>query len=535
MKKLKGLSRDAFNRLYHVHTVTGIVISFALYVIFFAGAFSLFYDEMAPWENPEYRMEFEKDFDFDHHVGELSTQYDIDFEKEVWLYLPTDVIPKFSVGFYEKVQDSTEKADWKEVNLNSQGEYVLKKESKTTVANTLYKLHYFGQIKTFGILLAGFVSLFFLFSVVTGVIVHWANLFTKFYAFIKEGKWKLIWTNAHTVFGLIGLPFQLIFAITGVALCLLPLAILPAALLIDEETLNEAAAKVEPWYYAELENTPSTQNNLPISKLRNITQAEYPNHTFGSATLQNYGQENAQIVFHAEDTEGMLGRGHIVRYMKDGRIHDDLSTLPYDKDYFKGVYEYLHVIHFGQFGGLGLKILYFVMSMITCFMIMAGVMLWRTARDIKKYTLKQRVFHHQVTKIYLAISLSLFPAVALLFAANKLVPMGMESRISYVNAIFFLGWLALTIVGVFWDKYSQQNRNYAIIGGILSLSVPILNGLVTGGWFWNTFNSFRWVAAVDLFWLFTGLVSLYLSFFVLKVKATSDKPSEPKMEKAYQL
>ena len=102
--------------------------------------------------------------------------------------------------------------------------------------------------------------------------------------------------------------------------------------------------------------------------------------------------------------------------------------------------------------------------------------------------------------------------------------MGVAGRIGLVNNIFFLSWLALTVVGYFWKSYSRQNRNYLVLGGLFAILIPLVNGFTTGDWIWNTWSSYHWVAYVDLFWLLAGVTSLYLSFFVLKVKKGSDYP-----------
>ena len=50
------MSNRNYNVFFNTHTVSGIVISIALYVIFFAGAFALFKGEIQIWEegkNPE--------------------------------------------------------------------------------------------------------------------------------------------------------------------------------------------------------------------------------------------------------------------------------------------------------------------------------------------------------------------------------------------------------------------------------------------------------------------------------------------------
>ena len=102
--------------------------------------------------------------------------------------------------------------------------------------------------------------------------------------------------------------------------------------------------------------------------------------------------------------------------------------------------------------------------------------------------------------------------------------MDMAGRVGLVNGLFFGGWMAMTLIGLFWNKYAQQNRNYLIMGGVLALAIPIVNGVVTGGWIWETWSTYHWVAYIDLFWLLAGLASLYLSLFVLKVKTETDKP-----------
>src|SRR4051812_46533435 len=69
--KLKGLSARLYNITFHTHTVSGIVISFALYVIFFAGAFTLFKDEFYQWENPAARHSLAKAVDYDEILRKL--------------------------------------------------------------------------------------------------------------------------------------------------------------------------------------------------------------------------------------------------------------------------------------------------------------------------------------------------------------------------------------------------------------------------------------------------------------------------------
>ena len=397
-------------------------------------------------------------------------------------------------------------------------------EPLTTVGDTIYFLHYFRQIPAIGLYISGLVALFFLFSVITGLLIHWRNLLTKFYAFVKEGKWKAIWTNAHTVLGVIGLPFQVMYAVTGAFFGLLTLILLPSVFLLYDGDTTKLFAKVQPQQGITVNEDARPVKHLSLSELAHQIEASYPDHKIKRAQLRNYGKEDAVVTWQLDDDKRINSPGTLTMNMKDGTILDEYSVYPNNKTYSNAVTDYIFKLHFATFGGTDIRVLYFVLSVITCFMIITGVLIWRTARDNKRYTFKQRLFHHRVTKFYLAICLSMFPAFAIIFIANKLVPIEMIGRANLVNTIFFLSWLGLTLLGLFWNKYSQQNRNYLILGGLLSLLIPIVNGIATGGWIWYMWNTYHWVAYIDIFWIITGLTSLYLSFFVLKVKPTSDKP-----------
>jgi len=304
----------------------------------------------------------------------------------------------------------------------------------------------------------------------------------------------------------------------------LVLILLPSVFLLYDGDTEEVFAKVQPQQAIQFDENAPLAQNISLNILAEQIKEAYPDHHIQRAQLRNYGREDAVVTWQIDDEKGINAPGTLSMKMRDGIIMEEYSVLPYNKAYSNAVTDYIFKLHFATFGGTPVKILYFILSMITCFMVISGVLIWRTARDNKRYTLKQRLFHHRVTKWYLAICLSLFPAFAILFLANKVVPIDMDGRTSIVNTIFFLSWLALTIMGIFWNKYAQQNRNYLIIGGFLALLVPLANGIVTGGWIWNMWSTYSWVAYIDLFWIGAGLTALYLSFFVLKVKPESDQP-----------
>ncbi len=525
MKKLKGLGNRSYNVLFHTHTVAGIVISFALFVIFYAGAFSLFRAEVAQWENPHMRQPVPENFDLDQALLKVDSIYELNLHEFTNVSPPSAESPVMYVyGAFNDTDSTTERMAAYVNPVDMRVEDV--KEPRTTLNATIYHLHYFRQIPVIGLYLSGLVALFFLFAIVTGLLIHWRNLLTKFYAFVKEGKWKMIWTNAHTVLGVIGLPFQLIYAVTGAFFGLLSLILLPTVFLLYDGDTEKVFSKINPSASLTVEENAPEYEHYSLTELAQQVEQQYPNFHIRNIRLRNYGQEDAIALWNIDDHEGIHASGVLAMRMKDGKVLEEYSMLPEERTYSYSVINFITKLHFGSFGGMTLRIIYFVLSLITCFMIISGVLIWRTARDNNKYTFKQKLFHHRVTKWYLAICLSMFPAFALIFLANKLVPMDLIGRANWVNGIFFIGWLLLTLVGLRWKNYAQLNRNYLFLGGILSLGIPLANGIVTGDWFWQVWNTFPRVAYVDVFWLGASLVSLYLVGWVLNVPNHSDKPEE---------
>ncbi|MEM6845492.1 MAG: PepSY-associated TM helix domain-containing protein [Bacteroidota bacterium] len=243
MKKLKGLKNRAYHVMFHTHMVAGIVISFALFVIFYAGAFSLFRYELAQWENPFLRKEYQEEMDIDKALEKVDSIYAIDQRKNIFIQLPSRLNPTVTVSARSaNTPADTTKSTYFQTRVSPSLEVMNAEKGRTTVADTMYHLHYFAQLGLIGQFTAGFVGLFFLFAIVSGVLIHWSKLLTRFYAFVREGQWKVIWTNAHTVLGIIGLPFQIMYAVTGAFFGLVAFVIL-LYVIIGKQDMGEAEAQ----------------------------------------------------------------------------------------------------------------------------------------------------------------------------------------------------------------------------------------------------------------------------------------------------
>lgn len=526
--RLKGLENRAYNIMHHAHTVTGMMISLVLFIIFYAGAYSLFMDEIYLWENPDARTATAKNVDYDRVIQSITQSYELDMHDPVYIY-PSKV-GHSEVEFYASVKNTDGTHDHIQGHIDPESYHVEVEgqgsvSSQTTVSQTLYELHYLAQIPTLGMYISGFVALFFLLATITGVLIHWRNIFQKFYAFFVGKRWKQIWTDAHTVVGVISLPFQVMYAITGALFCLSILLLLPSVMVMFGGSATPVYSVIQPSYGIEADEDAPHAEMVSLNELKSTVANNYPEHDLLRITLVNYGREDAVASFEVDDHQGLMGSGNMSFQLTNGDFLKASSHLPYKKSYGEAVYSIFIKLHFGSFGGVLLRIIYFLLALLTCFMIISGILIWQVARDKNSYTEKERRFHHRITKLNLTVCLSLFPAIAILFIANKVIPLDVDGRGIMVEMIFFVSWLVLSTVGWFWDQYSEMTRNYFLLGGALSFLIPILNGLITSDWIWNSWREVPAVAGIDLLWLISGIAAIWGAREIKTQNQTEPEPA----------
>ncbi|WP_437918670.1 PepSY-associated TM helix domain-containing protein [Sphingobacterium sp. LRF_L2] len=511
---MKRLSARHFNILFHTHTVSGIVISAVLYIIFFAGAIALYKQELYQWEDPDARIENAEEIDYEELMLRLVATTSPETEiHELRVVLPTLEKPIYT--FYL----SDEVGGYKTYGYNAKTDKLWDMDAGeiSTTGETLYRLHFLDQIPWYiGRYIAGFVSLFFAFAVITGLLIHWRNIRTKFFAFSFKDLRKQFWTNAHTVFGVIGLPFQLMYAITGAFYLLSVFILAPAVFVLfggDQDKLVTMIYPPEAFHAHEDEAIQA--KNIPIQKILDNVHMEYPQCDVSYLEIINPGHDNAVLTIDLVNRTSFNADGLIVADLSTGAYK--LHLPPGEKNYQQSLLQGISKIHFASFGGWMLKMIYFLLAMFTCFVIISGVMMWKEARNKPSYTDRQRRFHHRVTMVYLAVCLALYPATALLFSAEQWIPRG-TMHVHKVNSIFFLSWLFIAVFCYFLRNERQIFITCLLLGGFSALLVPLSNGWNTGDWLWLSALEHPYVSMVDSSWLLTGIFSLFSVFYTLRRK-----------------
>ncbi|MEL4307752.1 PepSY-associated TM helix domain-containing protein [Joostella sp. CR20] len=521
------MSNRIYNILFHTHTISGIFISALLYLIFFTGSVSFLRDEINAWErNEPIEKGYFEHIDFDAALQKLKTEdtlYSRDitfsqrfFERRISVFMtqPKDTTIETKKGggrrrgFFYMDMDNYTKSDY--ASGYSLGEF-------------FYRLHFFAQLNFFGrsgYFLAGLVAFFFLFAVVTGVLVHWNKIVSSFYVFRPKAKLKTIWTDAHVALGVIGLPYQFIFAVTGAFLIVGYMVMLPPMqkfLFNDNAQEMQKVIEVPALETYDYFGDPLTKE-FNVNEFIKTTKEKWPSLNINGFKIFNYGNENmhVQVMGSPKYTDGFVGTGYQTFKVEDNSLVSEKD--PYNNiSYVEGANDVIKRLHFGDYGGYAMKFIYLILGFITCFVIISGVLIWLVARDKKNLEPRKKHFNNWLVRVYMSSMLSLFPATALTFILVKLFADDFEGvRMSFINRTFFWTWLIIGVLLLLKRSNYFTNKVCLITGAVFSLFIPIANGIKTGNWPWVSYShGYSQILVIDLFWIIVAILSFAV---LLKLK-----------------
>jgi len=544
MKKKEN--KRNYNVFFNTHTVSGIAISAGLFICFFAGAFALFMDNINHWEaNKKNETGYAK-IDYERVVQVVQDEgYEMS-GRQLGIFLREDNPPYIQVNSQPlKVETDTTALDipkqLTEQDSIAQSGFFLKINPKNykiegkafdphtrQLGTFLYHLHYFQQIPTFGIYLAGLVSIFFLFAIITGIIVHWKKIISNFFTFRLKASLKNLWTDAHTALGVIGLPFQFMYAVSGSLYGLTILIFIPSMMVLFDGDQEEMISYIAPGFGSgEMAHIP-IENRQNINQLVDRAVAQYADKQVKSVflNLTNYDDANAQlnVSMDVKDGEAFYSNANTKYSLATGEVVSEQKLG--DNSYTNSVILTIHKLHFAQYGGYFIKAIYFLLALITCVVILSGVMVWLEARDNKKYEAKKR-FNTNVGAIYLGISMGLFPAIAFFFCLTKIFPQDISGRFGTMGSVFFTFWFAYILYAYVLRDFHKINKHALFLAGVLGMAIPCINGYQTGLWPWVSLpQGYVDTFFIDISWFFLGLISLITALSVQRLVSHKKKPKE---------
>ncbi len=525
-----------YNIYFSTHTISGIIICAILYVIFFAGSFSFFRNEIAAWQQGDsFSKMTAADVDCDYLLDSIGQAMELKGRDITFSFYHKNARSYMS---YTESKDSLQheknlakinekianKEDWATTDSKYFGYNFINRKSGSysenyDLAEFLYRLHFLAQLNElpinigigpFGYVVAGFTSFIFLFALITGILLHWDKIVSNFFIYRPFSKWKTVWTDMHTALGVVGFPFQFIYAVTGIFLILNSVLAIPFEKIIykgDSETMYTDLA------FNHSVNLPYSNTALvqspTVNPFLDSVKRKWPDSRVFRLSIKNYGDQNMQFIAEVSPTyaKHMAGYGICNVRAMDGKILEEKTPM-YNSTFVDHVKSLLYRLHFGDYAGYPLKYLSFIMGIMGCLVISSGIMIWLVARDKNNVPKHKRKFNFWLANIYLAICLSMFPTTAITFIAVKLTA---NVNQDFLYQVYFWTWMLFSTYYIIRRNINRTNRETLLIGSILAFMVPIANGVFGKNWVWNSLIEGNIdLFSIDFLWICIGLVGIFI-------------------------
>ena len=466
------MTKENLKSLTHAHGWIGVVISLVLFTVFLGGAFSLFREEIVAWEREPFADEIAHTTkaNLDQVVANSVKGYELDAHHGFTIRVPQKNNPNYEVYFAEEGPNGEEI----DINLLISGETgkPILKADNFTFGDFLYELHFNLHLGNPGLYFVGIITFFFFIALLSGIVIHWRNVSKKFYQYRKDSN-KDKWLDGHNMIGVMGLPFHIMYAFTGLIFNLIIIFQIAYALALyggdQKALLADAGFPENTILYLEQPHSVTGLDDLYSKAKQDLSPAKIE-----FITIDNFGDKNVFVRFRGENhsefstqTEAkyMLATGELV-YKTMNNYNNDV----------RGGLNVLASLHFANFAGYGLKIVFFLLAIGTCYIILTGNLMWLEKQRKQKQTNRTGI------RLVKAVTYGGFAgtifAVALGFLLARLLPSELVDRIHYIEMVFFTALIALLLLAMFIKNLALLARVILRLTSFILLTVIALDWIL---------------------------------------------------------
>lgn len=447
-----------------VHTWTGLLAGLLLFLAFYAGALTVFREDIAVWQAMT-----------PHRLTE-------DALKEVKPLVERVIgeYPEARSGLMVNLPDAHEsgvEAVWRNkerdavhARLAADGRLQLGDAGTARLSVAIDNLHRTAGIPGLsGELTLGIVAFIYGLALVSGAILYLPVIRRELFALRFGANLKLLWQDAHNSIGVLSLPFHILFAVTGAVMSLHdPLIVGMNALVYGEEGKTFLRRTALPLDLPKPSGISATL--LPAEELVARARERIPGHTPQHLIFFSPGDRDGAVVIMG-DQGGVLGHtsrvalssatGTVLAVEAAGARPTGTSAL-----------SSLAALHFGDYGGRPVQWLYFGLGMAGAFLFYSGNLLWLEAR--RKRRAQTTAWRHQaLARLTVGFCLGCCIGISALFVAAKagaLAPSDTLMPIFWGSVGGALAWSAAR-------SPINGARDLSIVAAVATAGIPLSGAL----------------------------------------------------------
>jgi len=521
-----------------LHTWTGLVVGWVLFFVFVTGTAGYATYELDRWMRPELPLVastqvpqmqmLQKAEDFLAARAAGAGSWTIQFPGE-------RSQPHFSVSWQEPPKEGERgRGRFSRAMLDAQTGDELQSGPvrETGGGHLLYRMHYRLHYIPYDVALrfVGICTMLMFVAVISGVITH-KKIFTDFFTF-RPGKGQRSWLDAHNLISVMTLPFFVMITYSGLLFFMfqyMPLAV-TGVYGAGEEKTRQFQQELFPRFRPQAAARAEAAALAPLSPMLDAAQRQWGAGQVQRIQVRQPYRAGSEVVV-SRLGETTLGTSPTLKF--DG-VSGALLGQDLDESTAMGVRNVMFGLHEGRFAGPLLRWLYVLSGLLGAAIIATGLVLWTVKRRVKQ---DKRVkagdgheFGFRLVECLNIGSIAGLPlAIAVYFAANRLLPATMAGRGAWEVHAMFIAWGAMLVYPALRPPMRAWLEELSLAAGAFAV-LPVLNALTTQRHLGITLPAGDWaLASVDLTFI---ALAAFFALAALKVRRKLSATAVPKVRSA---
>jgi len=502
------MDRARHLRNYDVHSWLGITLGFFVFIIAFTGSLALFDEELLTWEDPARRLAYVTDGpDIDPAFTEFTEEMEVQGEiLQLLITFPNDFEPYYSARAFVEKEDEERFFEWRRWNSETLEIIPERGEGLSTWLLDIHRDLMWPEAlggRTVGRSLVGVIGIILMLAIITGTVAH-TKIFQELFSLRYWRSVRLKWQDTHKVAGLWGLPFYAMISTTGAFLGIVAILSPIVAVLAfkgDTDALIEAVLGAPP------EPTGVQAQMLSMDELE---QMRHPvsGKRADRIIIQNWNDENAlfDILYEADSqlaTFDSVTINGATGAPETSGIGNRAST-PANR-----VTNAVTPLHYGTYGGIALKLVYFLLGLSLAIITAMGNMMWIERRLHGNEGNKSETFYRRLSRLTVGVTTGLPLASVAIFYLDKLYGGAEAGRLAATGWTYFAVWFAVIAFALTRTNEYRTVQDMLTLTGLGLIGIPLLNGAVTGDPFWSALQSAHTASAwIDVACLIVGAITV---------------------------
>ncbi|WP_370979771.1 PepSY-associated TM helix domain-containing protein [Agaribacterium sp. ZY112] len=449
------------------HSSIGLIVGALMYVICLTGTLLVFSESWERWQQPEVPEFYSVDgVSADKALDEYLSRV-TDIPESIYVVLPTEQLPRIHVA-------DRDHSWWTDADGN------IDSPTEDGIAHFLEQLHvHLHMPSSLGLIVVSIVGAMLVSLIISGLVGH-PGIIKQAFQLRLGGRSRIEQTDIHNRLSVWGLPFHIMIALTGAFYGLVGFLVLLAASALydgDRNALFDDVYGKDPVIKELVQKPNINQVLINLAELEPEAEPIY-------AVVQNFGNET-QFIELAAVLPGRFTYSEIYRFYSDGRYMNTqgLASGHSGRQFLYSLYR----VHFGWFGGWGVRWLYFALGCMLTVISVTGINIWlckRAKADYLDRTWSAIVWGVPLALVGSAVAFLMFStALSLAFFSTLLAAIAIANGVkisllrlrSYLILVLALSLIALVFVHCFVFSFlGSLAASWAVNASLLLAALGLL-------------------------------------------------------------